>query len=423
MPKLEVTNENYACRVVRFEKGFKLPNLDSLLGANFFGELTLVSEANEPGLYLWFPAECQIHPEFLSQNNLFSSAELNADSEKKGYFAKSGRVKSLKLRGNISTSFVIPVESLNSVVKGSDELKEGDIFNSINGYKLCKKYVLREQNTSRGGNVQKAAKVNLIDEKMFPQHTDTTHWLRICDTIDDEVTVIVTEKIHSTSGRFTNTRVRKPRGKFGTWLENLGVLAPIFEYQCIAGSKKVVKIGGLEKEGYYKSDVWNSMLERIKDSIPKNYIIYGEIAGWDGEKALQRNYTYQMPIGTTELYVYRVAIVNDDGLVLDLSWEQIKEFCKDRGLKTVPELEIVKKKDFHHEFYEDKKFVEDLNIPNCLPLDSGAPCSEGVVLRIEGIRPQLFKYKSPAFILHETKQNDDGIVDVETQESEEMLDV
>lgn len=37
-----------------------------------------------------------------------------------------------------------------------------------------------------------------------------------------------------------------------------------------------------------------------------------------------------------ELYVYRVCSVNPDGYIFDLSFPQMKEWCKSNGFKTVP---------------------------------------------------------------------------------------
>ena len=74
-------------------------------------------------------------------------------------------------------------------------------------------------------------------------------------------------------------------------------------------------------------------------TIPEGYIVYGELVGWtpDGT-ALQKNYTYHLPVGQAELYVYRVAHINSQGVLSDLSWDGVKAFCQARGLKWTPEL-------------------------------------------------------------------------------------
>lgn len=416
---LENKSENYACTVVEIKETFPLPNSDNLAGVNFFGSLAIVSKDTKPGLYLLFPAESKISSQFLSANNQYRDTTKNIDRTKSGFFEDNGRVKALKLRGNISTAFVCPVEYLEPII-GDDylKLKAGDSFTHINGSEICRKYVIKEFTPRKGGKVQNMERTIRIEEKFFPQHLDTSHWLRNEHEVRDDDTIIVTEKIHSTSGRFTHQKVRALRKGFAGYLERIGLLKPKYEYQLLAGSRKVVKFQDQETVGYYQSDVWNLMLERIKDKIPKNYVIYGEITGWDGEKPLQRNYTYQMPMGTIDFYIYRVAVINEDGLSVDLGWEQLKQFCSERGLKFVPEIGIMKKSQFNHEVFEDKKLREDLGLQQCLPLDSGAPCSEGVCIRVEGLTPKIYKYKSPAFLLHESKQLDTGEVDIETQESE-----
>lgn len=62
------------------------------------------------------------------------------------------------------------------------------------------------------------------------------------------------------------------------------------EYDYIAGSRKVVKDSKTIKDtsGFYASDLWNKILERYKHVIPKNWILYWEIIGWDWDKPIQK---------------------------------------------------------------------------------------------------------------------------------------
>ena len=138
--------------------------------------------------------------------------------------------------------------------------------------------------------------------------------------------------------------------------------------------------------------------------------------GWAGDKPIQKHYTYQIPKGTFETYIYRIITVNPDGYSVDWGWDHVKEFCINNGIKHVPELWRGKKKDLDVNKYQGKKFRQDLGLLQCLPLDSEAPCDEGIVLRQEGIQAKFYKYKSDAFRLIETKGLDAGEVDMESAE-------
>src|SRR5699024_9844231 len=105
------------------------------------------------------------------------------------------------------------------------------------------------------------------------------------------------------------------------------------------GSRRVIKDSRAEQNHFYDEDIYTAVGEKVKDAVPKNYILYGEIIGWvNNEKPIQPNYTYNLKPGSNELYIYRIATVNLDGFVTDLSWDGVKEFCKERGLNHVPEL-------------------------------------------------------------------------------------
>jgi hypothetical protein len=350
-------------------------------------------------------------------NNLYRDSKLNSDKDKAGYIEDSGRVKSLKLRGNTSTALFMPLSCFAYLGVNPEDFKEGDTFTHIDGREICRKYVIKV-NQSRTNKVKgQTVKRKLVDENIFKRHIETEHFLRNLKQFKDDDTIIVTEKIHSTSGRFANLRIERKLSRLETVLKWLGVKIDNTEYRYICGSRQVVKEDGSE-QSFYQTNVWHNEMEKIKLCIPKDTVIYGEIVGWDGEKPLQKNYTYRLPIGSTVLYVYRIASVNPDGFMVDWSWSQIKTFCNNTGIKYCPEIFVGKFKDFDYTVFENKKFREDLGLTQCLPLDDDAPCSEGLVIRLEGNNiPYLTKYKSPDFYLHEGVIISSGIVDTESQES------
>ena len=110
-----------------------------------------------------------------------------------------------------------------------------------------------------------------------------------------------------------------------------------YEYAHVYGSNRVIKDANNEnQQHFYDHDIWSDAMKKYDDLIPEDYIVYGELIGWTPDGVpIQKNYTYQVPHGTNEFYVYRVAQINGQGILTDLSWDQVKEFCRDRGMRVV----------------------------------------------------------------------------------------
>jgi hypothetical protein len=191
------------------------------------------------------------------------------------------------------------------------------------------------------------------------------------------------------------------------------------EYDYFACSRRVIK--DTQRDGlnhFYNKDVWNQQLEKLVGIIPKGWVIYGEIVGWVGESPIQKGYTYGIDNGAFELYIYRISTVNPDGVQCDLTWDQVKQFCVNSGLKHTPEIWRGKKKDFDPMIYMDKRFAIDLGLEQCVNLDKDCETDEGICIRIDGLSPRIYKCKSPKFLVHETKLIDTGAVDTESVEAE-----
>lgn len=190
-------------------------------------------------------------------------------------------------------------------------------------------------------------------------------------------------------------------------------------HDYIYASRKVIKdVNNPYHNHFYGTDIWSTQGKKLVGLLPENYIVYGELVGWADEGAeIQKDYTYSVPKGQAELYIYRIAIVNNQGHLTDLSWEQVKEFCQKSGLHAVPEIWAGKKADFDAKTYTDIRFFE-AGYKNCLYLgDDKTLVDEGVCVRIDGMVPQIFKAKSPKFLEHETKILDTGVEDLESTQS------
>ena len=423
------SSENYAAQIVRVGEVFKLPNSDRLYGVNVFGNVAVVDESwteREGELAVFFPVESQLSEEFVRMNNLFRHSDLNHNPTETGYLEDNRRVRALKLRGNVSKGLLLLLGSLYYLDSGTlRELKEGDRFDTIDGVEISRKYVIKEPQVfdRQGKKIKQAFK--RVDSTLLPEHIETDQWLRNEHVVDEWATLIVTQKLHGTSARFANTIVRRELKWWERALVKLGVAISDTEYDTVAGSRRSIKDPHNPAQQHFYGDggdIWTDYLAKIESAIPKGYVVYGEIVGWTPNGGpIQKGHTYGEPEGENKLYVYRVATVNPDGEISDLSWDQVRGFCAARGLATVPELWRGFKKDFDLELFIEKDFYAEYpDAPDTpVPLSKGGTGKdEGVAIRVDGgAIPQLFKCKNDSHYLYETAQLDAGELDLESAES------
>lgn len=416
-------NPNYAAVVFRLKSFNVLPTCDNVVGSPMFGLQAIMSKEGTAlgDLGIVFTAETQLSDEYTSKNNLYRHADLNEDKGAKGYMEDNRRVRAIKFRGNTSNCLFMPLSSLSYTGIDINALVEGDEFDSLNGHEICRKYVVKT-NGPRLSAEQQKRKFSRVDSKHMPEHIDTLNFMRSLEKLDPEAQITVTQKLHGTSIRIGHTIVKKRIPFYQKILKAIGANIQTIEHDYVYGSRKVIKDAeNPDQNHFYETDIWTSQGQKLKGLLPKNYLVYAELVGYtDTGAAIQRNYTYSVPANTSEMYIYRIAIVNDDGHLTDLSWEQVKAFCKNNGLKHVPELWSGKLKDFNYEDWMDKRYFDEGH-RHALWLGDLSPdeklVDEGVCVRIEGLTPQLFKAKSPLFLEHETSELDKGEEDLESTQS------
>lgn len=436
---LKVTHPNYCATIVNIESTVKLDGLDNLVGVPIFGFNALVSKdyTTGPTKYILFTAETQLSEQFCSKNNLYDRSELNEDPLKKGYINSKRRVRALKLKGHNSSALLMKVDSLDCLGIDSSLLNVGDSFNQINGIDICTKYIIRHQR-SQSNKVgkprpRKFKNRSLLDSRLIPEHIDTTHWARNKHKVSDDTQIIVSQKLEGTSVRLAHQKIIS----YPKWLTpyliklydrgygNYKIIKWIEKYfrktnwAPIAGSRRVIKLKDVDtgNQSYYEEDIYNKALDKISNTIPKNWVLYGEIIGWVGQKPIQPKYTYNVERGEIDLYLYRIAIVNEDGLSCDLSYDQMVNWAKENGLKTCPEIYRGPNKNFDYTKYMDISYHKN-GMKQCVPLSKDSPCDEGVVIRIDGgLTPELYKAKSPVFLGYETKLLDQEVISIEDEEN------
>lgn len=433
-------NANYVATIVQVNATRDVPGLDNLVAFNAFGYQALVSKDIQPGtIGVFFTAETQLSEQFAKVNNLHRHSDRNLDQSKTGYLEDSRRVKAIRLRGEQSNALFLSLDEVKWPTKDGKPIKSGwvhdfqigDVFDKYNGADICKKYVIKEPGINKGPQ----GKTRRVDLKVFPLHFDTMNYWRNSDKIPSDAVVTITQKLHGTSFRAGMVPVTRDMTRLERILERFtNARFALTEVKAVAGSRMVVKsIDGVDEEGkqnFYSSDPWSEWLEKIKDAIPESYLVYGEIIGWTSDgKAIQPGYTYNLPVGESALYIYRVAMVTPQGRVVDLTWLQVKQFAAEAGLKTVPEITTMMHLDFVPEVMIDLRFYDQVlkdsneyqeEHVGDWPVQLSDPKSvdEGVCIRYEGPSgPYILKAKSPIFLNAESKLLDQGIVDTESEEA------
>ncbi|MGY1896188.1 RNA ligase family protein [Nocardia gipuzkoensis] len=410
-------NANYAAVIVRVKRINPIPGRDFIVQAPMQGHSAIISHTwNLGDLGVFIPAEAQLSHEYAARNNLYKHPDRgNDDPGVKGYLEDNRRVRAIKFAGHASNALFMPLESLAFTGIDYTQLREGDTFDTLNGIEICRKY---ERPRAKGDASVKgfqAPKRSRVDKLHFPEHVDTSSYFRMAHTIKLDDFLWVTQKLHGTSVRIGHTIVERKLTWRDRLAKRLGAAVQGTEYANVYGSRRAIKdANNPDQAHYYQSDIWSLAGHQLDGLIPAGYVVYGELIGWTPEGTpIQKGYTYQVPHGQADLYVYRVATVNPHGIMTDLSWVQVEEFCANLGLNTVPLMWAGYAEDFDVDKWMNKRYADE-RYAGAIPLDPGTTVDEGVIIRIDGLAPRIYKAKASLFLEHETKVLDDvNAVDME----------
>ena len=162
-------NPNYVATVCRIGTLSKVENADKLQKTVINGyDIIVDMNYHENDIVVYFTSETVICDKFLSKNNLYNigdyeknenhliverllklSAEMNCDDYKNeakqlcGFFGKAGRVKIIRLRGQVSNGFIIKTDIMDEFIGKiiNWESLIGEKFDTINGELFCWKYI------------------------------------------------------------------------------------------------------------------------------------------------------------------------------------------------------------------------------------------------------------------------------------------
>ena len=444
----EPRNKNYCANVVKISNIVELENCDNVVAAIVSGYQVIVGKDAKIGdIGVFFPVECKLSKEFLSNNNLFRKAELNADKTTKNYIEDNQRLKCVKFRGNKSEGLLMPLESLKWTGIDLEDLAVGMEFDELNDKEICCKNIVRRTNTQNTSNKKKAKvdRVSRMVENQFRLHVDTEQFKKNMWKIQPFSMVSISRKKHGTSAVIGNVLVKRKLTVGEKILKFLGIKIQETEYGDVCASRNVIKneyFNPLAGTGFYTDNIWQIWAEKLKGTLDKGITFYGEILGYlptGGE--IQKGYDYGCEEGTSKFEIYRITHTDEDGKVLEFTTHMIEEYCKQYGLESVEYFFYGYAKDIYPEIEEDKwtdesesrwlnnlleKLEADermgMNNITC-PLNSQKVTSEGIVIRQESMfNPNPMKLKNFAFYEHETKLIDAGVEDIENADAEGETD-
>lgn len=421
-------NENYIGQIVKLDAPTKHENADKLQIFTINNQQVITNLDYKQGdLVAFFTVGSQLNKDFVKYFNGYSNPLLNADGVTKSYFDNHARIKAIRLRGSAVEGFILPIQVLLDFLGSNIKVIPGIQFDSYNNILLVQKYIIQSRNTGANlGKVNSEVSKGLRDrmiENQFKFHIKTNNLKNYTSTILDlnsrrggeDIGMSITYKVHGTSAIFSNVLIQRNLNWFERLLLKLGVNIPTSEYEQLYASRQVIK-GSIKdentKEGYYTTNVWKEVFEELikENNIPKGYTIYSEIVGFTSNNGfIQKGYDYGCDPNQKKMFVYRITNTNPDGKCIELSWSQIKDFCKDYNLLYVPELYNGKLSEFfkNHKIKNDKMLIDTLssiyNIEgDCTMCNNKVP-TEGIVLRVENLNQfVVFKLKSHNFVMAES---------------------
>lgn len=382
----------------------KHQNADKLNIATVSGNTVIVGLNNKEGeLGIYFDTDGQLSEEFCVANNLLALFDESGKKIGGGFFGKKRRVLCQAFRGVKSHGFWIPVDSLSFTGYDVSALKEGDAISSLNGVPICNKYYTPKTLALRNKQGEKKSKKKVQQYPFFSKHEETEQWRHKVKHLLPGDMLYVTEKLHGTSGRYGNIPYTKD-----SWLRRLFGLKTV-KHTHLMGSRNVIK-QQVNNQGYYTDETfrWNVLKNNgLIGKLHKGETLFYEIVGYmtSGVPIMQRQkvggfkeiaakygdtitYSYGIPDGGHEMYVYAITQSNEDGITRQLPWSQVKERCRELNIKYVPEL---------GSFLVGHDGIPETLVPELDQSTLAPHMAEGVCIRVEHASGPIHFYKLKTF--------------------------
>jgi tRNA-binding EMAP/Myf-like protein len=435
-------NENYLLKVVEIKSLRKHPNADRLsIFSVYSRDIITSSDARVGGVYVYFPIEVAISPEYLRLNNEYKDPTLNKDpTAKTGFFEEKGRVKAISLRGHRSEGYLVPIASFNALIgnKYLDLNKHIDEeFDTIDGHLLAWKYQVykphKEQRVGKQGQSAKREETRIIANQ-FRKHDTTTHLDKNLHRIKPDDIISITWKLHGTSFISSKVLCKLKLTRYQRLLKWLGGNILTVHYDNIYSSRNVIQNASAKeiKGQYYGGDIYANVNELFRSGLHSGETIYGEACGYTGTgTAIQKGYDYGNAAKKYSAYVYKITNTSNDGNVTVLGFRAMQERCEELGAKHVPliyygradgisgpctvtgvpELDEKALEQWREQFLDTLK-AKYLRGQDSIFCANKVP-EEGIVVVVEGLKPVAFKAINFAFRELESKNLDAGILNME----------
>ena len=394
----------YEAYIVKINSLRKHENADRLQIAEIFNNNVIVDLSTKIGdVGIYFPVDGKLGQEYAEHNNLLRKKD-EQGNEIGGYLdAEKRNIKAMKLRGERSEGLFMPLESL-SPFTDITKIQVGDKITTLNGTLICEKYIPRTNGRRRNGNIPKKKLKKKISYPTFKEHVDTEQLDYYLDQFKKGDICYITLKMHGTSQR-TGYLPRERKGLFKLFKA---------KYGTVTGTRRVVldKIDEKVSGGFYGNDGFRKQYhDYFKDKLQKGETVYYEVVGWvdkdtpimpsgDNKKTKDKDFikmygdrthfTYGCEQGFSNIYVYRMTMTNEDGYVVEYSWDLVKTRCEEMGVNYVPELD---KFIFNNTTTLMSKVNKYLDITD--PIGK-THIAEGVVVRINN-RKSFKAYKKKGF--------------------------
>jgi hypothetical protein len=442
--------------VCKLEKHIPIDGADKIVSVDMFGETIITQKTNiEGAIGILFDMETCLSHEYASRNNMYRHSHLNVDDTVVGYLEDDRRIRPIKLKGVKVSGLWMPIESLEfrSTDKGKYPLVGFEI-DSFDGVNICEKYV--SKSTRSAMSQGKNNKISYNKVPTFKEHIDTEQWARNKHLVKYGSQLIITEKLHGTSGRCGYLLVEKEnpwwKNLLLTWIRGRKITHTL-DYEFVVGSRRVVKSIGLNEEEkknhFYDQDLWTIISQELfEGKLRKGETIYYEIVGYSpsGEsimspadnrklekfldKSEYKNFISKYGETTSfnygcssfptddlskryKVFIYRITMTNEDGDSIDYTWDQVKTRSTQLGVNHVPELDRFEVRETHINLDETSFIVDELTNDQSKMFPQHV--REGVCIRIDSgsMTPTILKSKSYVFKVLEGIIKDSDKIDIE----------
>ncbi len=411
----------YKAIVCQLSNTRKHPNADRLAISTVNGFQVVVGLDSKDGdVGLFFNTDGRLSEAYCAKNDLIRRRDASG-VQVGGMFDANRKVRAQRLRGEISDGYFASLDSLKFTGYNISKLKVGDEFSELNGVEICRKYETEATLRARAKQAGRQARNEL---KMFRKHFETEQFRNVAEKIPSGSLLIITEKQHGTSHRLGHVLDQKQLHPVIKWAYQTFRRPYPREWKYLHGSRNIILDGGLN-DPYYNSQFRQQAVKKLEGNLHKGEVVYLEIVGYINDttpimpvhnaartkdKELIKTYGKEMVYrygnipGQCSPAVYRIVMVNEDGIETELSWEQVKRRSRELNISHVAE--VITPFIYDGNTAQLRALCEKLSVGPSL-LDP-THIREGICIRVErSAGMSISKLKNFSFLLMEAESKDD----------------